>query len=329
MATALEFRLPQAQLHRAFNALDQELVRRGQIPADGTGGDPFQLSVANALWGARGFMFSSDFLDLLAVNYGAGLQLLDFMNDAEASRVTINQWVESKTSGKIKDLLVMGALKPETALVLTNAIYFKASWADPFLATNTADRSFHLRGGQMTNVPTMEKDRPFPYVDTGTLQAVTVPFVGGKLEMLVVVPRDGALEAIEVGLTAATIQDIAAAQRTTAVLLRLPKFKFGSRFSLIPTLDRLGMREAFTSAADFSGISGSSPLNISDVVHQAFVGIDEKGAEAAAATAVVALPPSVSAAMIELNVDRPFLFFIRDQPTGAILFAGRVLDPRQ
>jgi serpin B len=327
MATTLDFRLPQAQLHRAFNALDQELARRGKPPG-ATDGDPFKLTVANALWGARGFTFLPEFLDVLAVNYGAGMQVLDFASDVEAARRTINAWVEEKTAGKIKDLLRPGDLTPATALVLTNAIYFKASWASAFLETNTADRPFHLGDGMTVSVPTMTQDHPFPFLDNGMLQAVTLPFVGEQLTMLVMVPAAGMLDAVEAALTPTAIQDIVDGQRPTAVLLKLPKFKFGAQFFVKQALSQLGMPDAFTEAADFTGITAAPPLAIRDIVHKAFIGIDEKGAEAAAATAVVTLPPSASPAMIELNVDRPFLFFIRDRPTGAILFAGCVLDPR-
>lgn len=327
MAAALAFGLPQEQLHRAFNALDQELARRGQKPTVGEG-EPPRLTVANAMWGAHGFKILPSYLDLLAVNYGAGLRLLDFAGDPDAARATINGWVEENTNGRIKNLVRPPLPDPMTRLVLTNAIYFKASWLSSFEPDDTMDRPFNKLDGQTVSAPTLQQDVFLPYVDTAALQAVTLPFVGDDLSMVIIAPKAGTFAAFESAMTAAALQDIVDQQKRTQVLLRLPKFNFGARSQLRPALQQLGMLAAFEDHANFTGIS-AEPVLVSDVVHQAFVAIDEKGAEAAAATAVFVPPASVGDAEITVNVDRPFLFLIRDRPTGSVLFVGRVLDPTQ
>jgi serpin B len=326
MATALDYRLEGSALHRAFNSLDQELARRSQATA-GEGEAP-TLTVTNAIWGRQGAVFLPAYLDLLAVNYGAGLRALDFAGDLEGARLTINRWVEQQTAGRIQDLLVPGVLTPATALVLTNAIYSKASWQQPFIQSATTTRPFFVAPGSSFEVPTMQRQGRIRYAETADLRAVELPYKGGQLAMLILAPRDDRAAAFEAALSAAALDGVTAALAEREVLLRLPKFKLSAKFKLKPTLTGLGMPVAFSSEADFSGIDGTRELAISDVIHQAFVAVDEKGTEAAAATAVVAPPPSIPQVEVELNLDRPFLFLIRDAPTGAVLFMGRLADPR-
>jgi serpin B len=322
MADALNFTLPADKLHAGLNAIDLELASRAASASGDT--IPFRLSTANSIWGQEDKEFQAPFLDTLAVNYGAGLRVLDFVREPEPARATINRWVEEQTNDRIKDLLPEGSINPGTRLVLTNAIYFTAAWAEPFETSNTADRPFETPTG-IASVPTLFQSAALGYGAGDGFRAAELPYDGGQLSMVVVVPDD--LAAFEASLTGDTFAQITSSITGHLVQLTLPKFKFDAPLDLKETLQELGMIDAFTAAADFSGIDGTRSLAITDVLHKGFIAIDEKGTEAAAATAVVTGETSVPP-VAELTVDRPFVFFIRDLPTGAILFVGRVVDPR-
>lgn len=324
MADTLHFTLPDTALHAAFNKLDLELASR----ASDASGDtiPFRLTTANAIFGQKDKTFLAPFLDTLALNYGAGLRVLDFITDPEGARVTINDWVEDKTNDRIQDLLPQGTITSATRLVLTNAIYFSAAWHEPFPASGTADRPFTLANGSTVSVPTLHHVHERGYGEGDGYRAAELPYDGGKLSMVVVVPDD--LAAFEASLDAQRIGAIVDSISTHMLDLTLPKFEFDAPLALKEVLVELGMVDAFTDgAADFSGIDGTRDLLITDVLHKGFVAIDENGTEAAAATAVV-IGPTSAPQPATLVVDRPFVFFIRDRPTGAILFVGRVVDPR-
>lgn len=323
MADALHFTLPEPQLHAAFDALDLALASRA---ANATGDTiPFRLSTANALFAQRGWTMLPDFLDSLAVWYGAGVRVLDFKGDPEASRGLINAWVEERTNDRIKDLLPEGTIDRDTRLVLTNAIHFSAAWDEPFEASDTADRPFTLTDGSEVMVPTLHQDVELGYGLGAGFRAAELPYDGGELSMVVVVPDD--LAAFEAGLDADRLHAVVASIQPHQLDLSLPKFRFDAPLGLEDYLRDLGMVDAFTDAADLSRIDGSRQLVITDVLHKGFVAIDEHGTEAAAATAVIVGDTSVPE-RATLAVDRPFLFFIRDRPTGALLFLGRVVDPR-
>jgi serpin B len=324
MAEVLHFSLPQAQLHPAFNALDLTLAERGE-GAGGRGG--FQLNVANALWGQAGYPFLPEFLDLLGRNYGAGLRLLDFAADAEAARLTINDWVAEQTEDRIQDLIPPGVLGAATRLVLTNAIYFNAAWAQPFEASATQDEAFHLLDGGQVTVPMMHQTESFGYLAGDGYQAVELPYEGHELSMVILLPDEGGFEAFEAGLDAAQVEAILQETSDRQVALALPRFEFEAQFSLADTLGAMGMPDAFSDQANFSGMTGTRDLFISAVIHKAFVAVDEEGTEAAAATAVVMVEGAMPAEPLEVRVDRPFLFLIRDIQTGTVLFLGRVMDP--
>jgi serpin B len=323
IADVFNFTQAPATLHASLNALDLELASRAQNGTSDT--IPFKLRTANSIWGQDGFEVLDPFLDTLALNYGAGLHVLDFENETEASRQTINNWVEDQTNDKIKELLPQGVIQQSTKLVLTNAIYFSAAWQEPFEASDTQDRPFQVAGAPV-QVPTLHQTADMNYGEGSGWKAVEIPYDGNELSMTVVVPDD--LATFEQHLTGATFTQIADATTHHSVELYLPKFKFDSPLGLKSILKELGMTDAFDdAAADFSGIDGKRDLVITDVLHKGFVGIDENGTEAAAATAVVIGPTSIpeQATMV---VDRPFVFFIKDNATGAILFVGRVVDPR-
>jgi len=326
MADTLHFLLEQERLHPAFNWLDAELARRGE-GAEGKDGEGFRLNIVNAIWGQKDYEFLSDFLDVLAENYGAGLRILDFIKETEKSRVTINDWVSEQTEGRIEDLIPQGVIDEWTRLVLTNAIYFNAAWEHPFNGNITTDGPFYLLDGGQVIVPMMRQTESFGYTEGEGYQAVELLYDGGELSMVILLPEAGQFEAFEEGLQSQQVSDVISGLQPTEVALTMPKFEFASEFSLKDTLAGMGMPIAFSSSADFSGMTGNPELFISDVVHKAFVAVDEAGTEAAAATAVIMKLTAVPEPPVEVALDRPFIFLIRDIETGAVLFVGRVMNP--
>ncbi|MDH7486987.1 MAG: serpin family protein [Anaerolineae bacterium] len=326
MADTLHFTLPQARLHPAFNGLDQMLAQRGKGAA-GKDEQGFRLNIVNAIWGQKDYAFLAEFLDLLAENYGAGLRLLDFVRAPEEARLIINEWVSEQTEGRIKDLIPQGLIDELTRLVLTNAIYFNAAWAQPFQEELTADGPFYLLDGSQVTVPMMRQTESFGYGEGQGYQAVELPYDGQELSMVILLPEKGNFEPFEAALSAEGVQAIVQGLQQRQVALTLPRFKFESAFALADTLAAMGMPDAFGDAADFSGMTGERDLFISEVIHKAFVAVDEAGTEAAAATAVIMKRLSMPEQPVEVSVDRPFVFLIRDIETGAILFIGRVVNP--
>jgi len=326
MADTLHYTLPRDRLHPAFNALDLELASRAEAAEGQEGG--FKLNIANSIWGQSGYSFLPEFLDILAENYDAGLRVLDFVREPEDSRVTINDWVSDETEGKIEDLLPPDSITSLTRLVLTNAIYFNAAWMYPFDEDLTHDDTFYpLDGGQVT-VPMMEETERLGYAEGEGYQAVQLPYEGHSMSMVILLPEAGRFEDFTAALDSETVDFIAKAIGWQEVHLTMPKFTYESEFSLKEALVEMGMPSAFANA-DFSGMDGTRSLFIDDIFHKAFVDLDEEGTEAAAATAVVvaltAAPEPVPP--IDVKVDRPFVFMIRDTETGAILFVGHVIDP--
>jgi serpin B len=326
MADTLHFTLLPERLHPAFNSLDLELGQRGQ-GAQGKDAQGFRLNIVNAIWGQKDYQFLDSFLDLLAENYGAGLRILDFINAPEESRITINNWVSDQTEGRIEDLIPQGLIDALTRLVLTNAIYFNAAWQHPFSEDVTKDAPFHLLNEGEVSVPMMSQTELFGYTEGEVYQAVELPYDGGELSMVVLLPRAGQFGVFEDSLDAQRVEGIIEELEYKQVALTIPKFEFESSFSLKKILSTLGMPVAFSGGADFSGMTGNRDLFIADVIHKAFVSVDEAGTEAAAATAVVmpmAMPPEEP---VKVTIDRPFVFMIRDIETNAILFVGRIVDP--
>ena len=334
MADTLNFTLPNDRLHPAFNALDQELASRKEGTTTGepggADGKGFRLNIVNDIWGQEDAEFLAEYLDLLAVNYGAGLRPMNFVADPEAARKAINDYIAEKTEQRIKDLIPNGAINDMTRLVLTNAIYFNAAWLHPFEEEQTQDAPFTTLDGAQVSVPMMQRGAETTrYLAGDGFQAAALPYENSDLSMLLLVPDEGNFEAFEDGLDGARLESILAGMQYAEVMVSMPRFKVESSFQLGDTLAQLGMVDAFQAeTADFSGITGKRDLYISSVVHKAFVAVDEAGTEAAAATAVIM--EVASAPMedpIQLTIDRPFILLIRDEPTGAVLFAGRVLDP--
>ncbi|MFC1935986.1 serpin family protein [Chloroflexota bacterium] len=326
MADTFHFLLPQDRLHPAFNSLDLELAARGE-GAEGKDEKGFRLNIVNAIWGQNDYEFLAEFLDVLAENYGAGLRLLDFVKAPEESRITINDWVSDQTEGRIEDLIPQGLIDELTRLVLTNAIYFNAAWLNPFSEDLTYDSTFHLLDGGEVTVPMMKQTESLGYAEGEGYQAVELLYDGRELSMVILLPETGQFEAFESSLDADRVDAVMQDMEHRRVALNMPRFEYESDFSLADTLAAMGMPVAFTSAADFSGMTGNRELAIAEILHKAFVSVDEAGTEAAAATAVVmplALPPGEP---VEGTINRPFIFLIRNIETGAILFLGRVVDP--
>jgi serpin B len=329
MAEAMHYDLPQDKLHPAFNWLDNELARRGE-GAEGRDDAGFRLNVVNAIWGQQDYEFRVAFLDTLAENYGAGLRILDFINEPEPSRVTINDWVSEQTEDRINNLIPPGGITSLTRLVLTNAIYFNAAWEHKFTEEATTDLPFYLLDSRSITVPMMKQTENFGYAAGGDYQAVEMPYDGGELSMVVVLPSEGEFKEFEDGLDYEQVKRIIDNLNDRRVELTMPKFEFESDFSLKQALSALGMAEAFSGGADFSGMTGNKDLFISDVIHKAFVLVEEGGTEAAAASAVIMVmsaPGPEPEEPVTVTIDRPFIFLIRDIETGAILFIGRVINP--
>lgn len=328
MADTLHYDLSQTALHPAFNSLALELASRGQ-GAQGKDEKGFRLNIVNAIWGQKDYKFISAFLDLLAENYGAGLRVLDFIKDPNASRETINNWVSEQTEGRIKDLIPEGAITPLTRLVLTNAVYFNAAWREKFEESATQNGQFHLVNGTEVTVPMMRKTDSYGYVKSGNVVGVELPYDGNELSMVILTNATGTFTDFEKGLTFSKVNELIDGIRYSEVRLTMPKFEFESKFGLKETLQGMGMALPFQDNADFTGISTQSDLHIDDVIHKAFISVDEAGTEAAAATAVIVGTTSMPVEQAVVTLDQPFVFLIRDIQTGAIIFIGRVMNPAQ
>jgi serpin B len=324
MAATLHYDLPQADLHRAFNYLDHLLKSRGQ-GAQGKDGKGFRLNVVNAIWGQRNYHFEGKYLDTLAENYGAGIRLLDYVAEPERSRQTINKWVSDQTEARIKDLIPAGAIDALTRLVLTNAVYFNAAWASKFEKGATKDGAFYLADGTQVTKPLMTASERLGYASGDGYQVVQLPYDRDELAMTIIVPDSGRFAEVEGAMSAEWLTGALARVADEQLLLTMPKFGFESSFSLGDLLAAMGMPVAFSDGADFSGMTGKRDLQISEVVHKAFVAVDEEGTEAAAATGVIMRTTAMPAEPREVRIDRPFIFMIRDLETETVLFVGRVV----
>lgn len=294
----------------------------------------YELRVANALWGEMTHPFLQAYVDTIHEYYKTGgLFTVDFRGDPEAVRLRINEWVEQQTANKIKDLIAEGQIDSSTRLVLTNAIYFKGKWQNVFMKSNTRQRDFSVSATKKIKTPQMFQEDNLRYSEYASLKVLELPYKGRDLSMLILLPSgiDG-LPALEKSLSAERIGKLRSKLRPRRVEVYLPKFRLEMAFELKPALEALGMKQAFTGAADFSGIDGEHYLSISAVIHKTFVDVNEVGTEAAAATAVIlgrgtGMPPRVPPAVF--RADHPFLFMICDRWSGSILFLGRVINPRK
>lgn len=318
IADVLHFDLAQDQLHQAFSAL------RNRLNVDDK---DVEVRVANRLWGQTGYQFLPAYLQLTKNRYGAELGEVDFTHQTEAARQAINTWVAEQTKDKIRDLIPAGVLNELTRLVLTNAIYFKGKWESQFKEKATKNLPFHTSTDAKTDVPMMHQTHEFKYAVVDNLQIIELPYVGNRLSMLVLLPKEvDGLQSLEEKLTQANLDKWTATLHEQEVGVHLPKFTMSSEFSLNDVLQAMGMTAAFAQTADFSGMNGKKDLHLSAVVHKAFVDVNEEGTEAAAATAVTVETKS-DRTTTTFRADRPFVFLIRDGQTGSILFMGRLASP--
>ena len=295
--------LDRQQFASSFGNIIKDLNDRGR-----KGG--YTLTVANALWGQKDYGFLQKFLELIKTSYDGRLNEVDFITAAETARKTINAWVEKKTNDKIKNLIGEGILDSMTRLVLTNAIYFKGNWARQFKENRTQDAPFTLADGHKIDVATMNQKAEFGYMETDTFQVLELTYVDDELSMVILLPKKlDALDEFEKTLTPENLTQWLAKIHKREVVVFVPKFKMTSQFSLASVLKSMGMKDAFSSNADFSGINGKRDLFISAVIHKAYVEVNEEGTEAAAATGVVMKLTSVGPAPIPVfRADHPFLF---------------------
>ncbi len=324
MAQVLHLDLPQSETAPAFAGLVHEMAAAAEAK-------PLKLDIANSLWCEQGFPFADSFLQIVRQDFGAEARLVNFAAEPERTRLAINAWVAEKTQEKIQDLLQPGQIKGDTRLVLCNAIYFKGKWLSHFDPQATHPAPFFLGDGRQVQAPFMTQTLRLQSRAFDNFTAFALPYTSNALSMIILLPKtaDG-LDALERQVDAAHLREWLSALDTapaTRSELFLPKFKMTRRLDLAATLSALGMPLGFSAEADFSGITGTPALRLSDVVHQAYVEVNEEGTEAAAATGgIMSLTAAISRNPV-LRVDHPFVFLIRENRTGSILFLGRVTDP--
>jgi serpin B len=323
MAQTLHFSISGDKLHTAFADLAtylQDLQDKGKV----------ELCVANSLWPQKRYPFSKDYIDLLRRDYDAAVTPVDFINAAKAACLQINKWVEEKTQGKIKEMVPSIYLDTSTRLVLINAIYFKGKWAHQFKKESTKNVQFRMLSGTSDAVPMMTQDGVFGYAEYDNMQLLEMPYAGNELSMLILLPTkpDGIAE-LQESLTPENLAKWTGKHDVAKVSVTMPRFKITCEFDLKNRLAALGMTDAFDPAkADFSGMDGQKhSLFISAALHKAYVDVNEEGTEAAAATAVVMERKSIPPSPVPFRADHPFLFLIRDNSSGSILFIGRLMDP--
>ena len=324
MSLVLRFNTPQAQVHSSFGQLQRQLGEAGQQKG-------IEVNLANALWGQQGHAFLPSFVEVARREYQANVNQADFVKGAELARGRINEWVSQQTKEKIRDLLPPGSIGDLTRLVLANAVYFKGNWAKPFEKGATSNQPFHLSPQKQENVPLMHHTDDVRYFENNDFQAVELPYEGGDLSMVVMLPRrnDGCGD-LEKRLNPALLSSCLSQMKKRKVEIFLPRYKVESKFRLNDTLAAMGMREPFEASADFSGMDGRKQLYISAVFHKAWGEINEEGTEAAAATGVIVNLTSIArpaAAPPVFRADHPFIFLIRSVRSGSILFLGRLVDP--
>lgn len=303
-------------------ALLDKLTKAGNVSGD-------QLLLAQSLWVDRGFTLLPDFVRVSQQQFRAAPEAADFSKAPENARAAINRWVNEQTKGKIADLFAPGTLTRDTRLVLASAVYFNGKWQSKFDPKSTSQAPFHTSAPTPVQTPFMNQTSRFPYAETPTAQVLELPYAGGSLAFDVILPKAGTpLSTLEEALRSDGLSLWLGHLQRKQVAVSLPKFRAESAFSLKDALSALGMASAFSSTADFSGIDGRRDLTISQVAHKAFIDVSEEGTEAAAATGV-AVSLTAFAPPVTFRADHPFLFLLRDTQTGAILFAGRLEEPKR
>ncbi|MBL7033634.1 MAG: serpin family protein [Candidatus Delongbacteria bacterium] len=323
MAATLHFTLPQEQLHPVFHALEQALTADS-----GHDRSAFRLQITDALWAQLDFPILASYLSVTTPNYNAPLRAVDF-REREETRQLINRWGSDQTDGRIKELVPRGLINGETALVLTSAVYFNAAWKTPFRKQNRYQGSFQLLDGREVTVPMMPQLALLGYHKEPDVQIIELPYAGERYAMVLLLPTVGTFERFVQELEPSRLSALLAGLKPTGIGLDLPSFSMNSNYLLKEALQHLGMVEAF-SEADFSGISGTRELFIRDVCHSSFISVDEEGTEATAGSAVIIERKGGGPRLeVSVTVASPFIYLIRDNATGTILFLGQLLDPTQ
>jgi serpin B len=312
-----------AEMRRVMGDADAGLpaLIDGIAKAANTGGNQFVS--ANSLWVQSGFAILPEFTTRLGTAYHAAPSQVDFIDNVEAARAAINAWTDRETHGKIHELFAPGALKPDTRLVLGSAVYFNGKWEHAFRKGDTRPENFTTGGGATALVPFMHRTGTFGYAETAGGQTLEIKYAGTGLAFDILLPREGTkLDAVDLSGWLGGLKE-------RSVQAAIPRFRVAYEASLGPALEKLGMRKAFTGAADFSGIDDKRDLKLAQVVHKAWVDVTEEGTEAAAATgATMALVSMRITDQPVFRADRPFVFVIRDTRSGLVLFQGRLVDPR-
>ncbi len=324
MAQTMYFPQKTKEFHTAFYGLNNALVKRKH--------EGISLHIANALWADNTTLLLDDYLTTTNEYYGAGVNRVDFINQTEKTRLKINRWIEEQTENRIKDMLEPNTITPLTRLVITNAIYFLGSWQDVFLEENTEDKSFYLTSGEEITTPFMQREGFYNYSFNDDTKIVEIPYEKKELAMVIIIPKvEHTLQELVNRLNYEEFEKNISTLTRGYISFQIPKFSFESKYNLKDLLIKLGMQKAFTDKADFSHmISSDQELQIDEIIHQAFIEVNEKGTEAAASTAVVMRTTAFQDEVkpIVFRADRPFMFFIRDTVNGAILFSGTLYDPR-
>lgn len=332
IAEAMNYALPSEQLASAFGEINTTLQEQVEAQPEEYRDAAFQLTIANSLWGQRGYPFADAYLNTLSELFGSELRFVDYREAAEAARQEINAWVAENTNDKIPSVVPEGVLSERTRLVLANAIYFNARWRNEFPAFSTQDADFTTLTGDTVQVPMMSQEGDFFFVDEDAYDAISLPYVGGTTSMVLILPDD--FSAFEETLDAATFQEIVGSLQAGRAIVEIPRFEINADLPLSRTLRQMGMEDAFNgSAADFSGMvrDGEFPdgnLALDEALHRATVTVDEEGTEAAAVTILfmgaTSAPPPVT---FTFRADKPFIFAIYDNQTETVLFLGRLVDP--
>ncbi len=335
MKKVLHFPEDDSLVREGFQALSNRINQESEN---------YQFRIVNALWVHNDFKVLDDYLGIVEKYYSGNARNLDFVGQPEPSRLMINAWIEEQTSNKIKDLVPVGQIKKSTRLIITNAIYFRCKWVRWFDEKDTEEKDFRLSNGDIIQTPMMQQTGTFDYFETDELQMLELLYDYDpqrhrhRISMLILLPKDYDLEALERSLTAEKLDMLKRGLRPAKVDVSLPKFKLGAKYFMAEDLESMGMSSAFSDVqgeggyakADFSGVTGLKNLNIDQLIHQAYIDVNEKGTEVAATTMgfmdIPAHEPSGAPKIF--NADHPFIFIIQDRETANILFMGRVMDPR-
>lgn len=291
----------------------------------------YELHTANALWAQKDYKFLEEYINTIEKYYVGKVTNIDFINATEDARVTINKWVEEQTNNKIKDLIPVGVLNTLTRLVLTNTIYFKGLWIKQFDKEETGEEDFKVSPEKTVKVDMMRltgEEATFNYAETEELQILEMFYEGEDLSMLIILPKESDLNSLEDSFSLEKLYELRNNLGEQRVDVYIPKFKFETKYFMVKTLEEMGMPTAFSMDADFSGMDGTTDLFIANVIHQAFVDVNEEGTEAAAATGVVMELKAIMPGAV-FKADHPFIFMIQERETGNILFLGRVVDPTE